>query len=144
MLSAGEPMTVLSDTECWQLLSSRSLGRLATSIGGQPEIFPVNFVVQNHTVLFRSAEGTKLITAVINDLVAFETDDHDDAGGWSVIVKGKAHILETLADIQEAEDADLRCWIPTLKLHFVRIVPSEITGRRYTFGPELDRESSFA
>jgi uncharacterized protein len=144
MPSGGELMTALSNTECWQLLSSRSLGRLATSIGGQPEIFPVNFVVQNHTVLFRSAEGTKLITSVINNLVAFESDDYDNAGGWSVIVKGKAHILETFVDIQEAEDADLRCWIPTLKLRFVRIVPSEITGRRYTFGPEPDRESSFA
>ncbi len=137
-------MTMLSNTECWQLLSGRSLGRLATSIGGQPEIFPVNFVVQNHTVLFRSAEGTKLITIVINNLVAFESDDHDNAGGWSVIIKGNAHILETFADIQEAEDADLRPWIPTLKQRFVRIVPSEITGRRYTFGPEPDRESSFA
>ena len=137
-------MTVLSNTECWQLLSGQSLGRLATSIGGHPEIFPVNFVVQNHTVLFRSAEGTKLITTVINNLVAFESDDYDDAGGWSVIVKGKAHVLETFAEIQEAEDADLRCWIPTLKLRFVRIVPSEITGRRYTFGQEPDRESSFA
>ena len=135
---------MVSNAECWQLLSGRSLGRLATSIGGQPEIFPVNFVVQNHTVLFRSAEGTKLITIVMNNLVAFESDDHDNACGWSVIVKGKAHILETFADIQEAEDADLRSWISTLKQRFVRIVPSEITGRRYTFGFEPDRESSFA
>ena len=118
---------MLSNAECWQILSGRSLGRLATSIG-----------------VFRSTEGAKLITIVMNNLVAFESDDHDNACGWSVIVKGKAHILETFADIQEAEDADLRSWIPTLKQRFVRIVPSEITGRRYTFGFEPDRESSFA
>lgn len=137
-------MTVLSDDECWQLLSDESLGRLATSIGAQPEIVPVNFVVQNRTVLFRSAEGTKLISTVINNVVAFEADGYNDAGAWSVIVKGAAHVLETAADIQEAEAAHLRPWIPTLKLRFVRIIPSEITGRRFTFGPEPDRESTFA
>lgn len=137
-------MTVLSDDECWQLLSGESLGRLATGAGGQPEIFPVNFVVQNQTVLFRSAEGTKLITTVINNVVAFEADGHNDVGAWSVIVKGKAHVLEIAADVQEAEEAHLLPWIPTLKLRFVRIIPSEITGRRFTFGPEPDRESTFA
>ncbi len=144
MPAAGEPITVLSDDECWQLLSGESLGRLATNIGGQPEIFPVNFVVQNQTVLFRSAEGTKLITMVINNVVAFEADGHNDVDGWSVVVRGKARVLETAADIQEAEEAHLRPWVPTLKLRFVRIMPSEITGRRFTFGPEPDRESTFA
>jgi nitroimidazol reductase NimA-like FMN-containing flavoprotein (pyridoxamine 5'-phosphate oxidase superfamily) len=144
MSAAGEPMTVLSDEECWQLLSGESLGRLATSIGAQPEIFPVNFVLQNRTVLFRSAEGTKLITSVINNMVAFEADGHSDVEAWSVIVKGKAHVLETAADIQEAEEAHLRPWLATLKLRFVRIIPSEITGRRFAFGPEPDRESTFA
>ncbi len=144
MSTADEPITVLSLGECWQLLSGESLGRLATSIGGQPEIFPVNFVVQNQTVLFRSAEGTKLVTTVINNVVAFEADGHDDIGGWSVVVKGKAHVLELAADIQEAEAADLRPWVATIKLRFVRIVPSEITGRRFTFGPEPDRETTFA
>lgn len=144
MSAAGEPITILSGDECWQLLSGESLGRLATSVGGQPEIFPVNFVVQNQTVLFRSAEGTKLITALINKVVAFEADRHDAVGGWSVVVKGEAHVLEIAADIQEAEDAHLRPWVPTLKLRFVRIMPSEITGRRFTFGPEPDRELAFA
>jgi hypothetical protein len=39
------------------------LGRLVTSVDGQPEIFPVNFVVQHRSVLFRTAEGTKLAEA---------------------------------------------------------------------------------
>ena len=50
-MSQGEPMDVLSESECWSLLSGMALGRLVTSVEGQPEIFPVNFVVQRRTVL---------------------------------------------------------------------------------------------
>ena len=61
MSATGEPITILSAHESWNLLTGVALGRLVTSVDGQPEIFPVNYVVQHHTVLFRTAEGTKLV-----------------------------------------------------------------------------------
>jgi nitroimidazol reductase NimA-like FMN-containing flavoprotein (pyridoxamine 5'-phosphate oxidase superfamily) len=64
-------MAALSEHESWVLLSSVSLGRLATSVGEQPDIFPVNFVAQRHTILVRTAEGTKLAAAAANEQVAF-------------------------------------------------------------------------
>ena len=64
-------VTVLSEDECWSLLSSMTLGRFVTCLGGQPEIFPVNFVTERPTVLFRTAEGTKLSGAVMNDRGSF-------------------------------------------------------------------------
>jgi nitroimidazol reductase NimA-like FMN-containing flavoprotein (pyridoxamine 5'-phosphate oxidase superfamily) len=94
--------------------------------------------VQHRTLLFRTAEGTKLASAVANNRVAFEVDEHDVEGGWSVIVKGRAHVLSTSAEIGEAERADLRPWTATRKLRYVRVNASEITGRRFTFGPEPD------
>ena len=45
-------VTVLSEDECWSLLSSMSLGRLVTIMDGKPEIFPVNFATRRRTVLF--------------------------------------------------------------------------------------------
>jgi len=138
------PITNLSETESWELLAGVELGRLITDVGGQPEVFPVNFVTQRQTILFRTAEGTKLSSVVLNQDVVFEADQHDSAEGWSVIVKGRANLLDTRAEIEEAEQADLRPWIPTLKLRFVRVVPREISGRRFKFGPEPDAESSFA
>jgi nitroimidazol reductase NimA-like FMN-containing flavoprotein (pyridoxamine 5'-phosphate oxidase superfamily) len=144
MSADDAPVTMLSEDECWSLLSSMSLGRLVTILGGQPEIFPVNFVTQRPTVLFRTAEGTKLLGAVMNNQVAFEADDHNVAEGWSVIVKGSAHVLSTSAEIEKAERAQLLPWIATLKLHYVRVTVSQITGRRFKFGPEPDRESTFA
>ncbi len=131
-------------TRVWGRLDSVTLGRLVTSFAGEPEIFPVNFVVQDRTVLFRTAEGTKLFSAVANRTVVFEADDHNVAEGWSVIVRGRAHVLKTNAEIQQAERAQLLPWTATLKPHYVRVSPSEITGRHFKFGPEPDRTETFA
>jgi nitroimidazol reductase NimA-like FMN-containing flavoprotein (pyridoxamine 5'-phosphate oxidase superfamily) len=143
-MSADDPVTMLSEDESWSLLSSVSLGRLVTIVGGQPEIFPVNFVTQRRTLLFRTAQGTKLYSAVMSSQVVFEADDHTAAEGWSVIVKGRARLLSANADILDAEEAPLLPWIATMKPHFVRVIATEITGRRFKFGPEPDRESTFA
>ena len=143
-MSADDPVTVLSEDESWGLLSSVSLGRLVTIMGGQPEVFPVNFVTQRRTVLFRTAQGTKLYSAVMGGQVVFEADDHAAVEGWSVIVKGRARLLTANADILDAEEAPLLSWIATVKPHYVRVIATEITGRRFKFGPEPDRESTFA
>jgi nitroimidazol reductase NimA-like FMN-containing flavoprotein (pyridoxamine 5'-phosphate oxidase superfamily) len=132
------PIVVLSDRESWDLLKSAALGRLVTQIGDQVEIFPVNFVTQNHTVLFRTAEGTKLFSTVMNDRVLFEVDDHTVTEGWSVIVRGTARVLAGADEIHEAERAQLLPWTATEKLRYVRITPNELSGRRFIFGPEPD------
>ena len=143
MSADDAPVTMLSEDECWSLLSSMSLGRIVTILGGKPEIFPVNFATQRRTVLFRTAHGTKLHSAVTGDWVAFEADYHDAplTYGWSVIVKGRAHLLTANAEILEAEEAPLRSWIATLKPLYVRVIASEITGRRFKFGPEPHHET---
>ncbi len=138
MSTAGAPMTILSEDECWYLLASMALGRLVTCVDGHPEIFPVNFVVQRRTVLFRTAErATKLFTVVMNNRVAFEADEHNVSEGWSVIVKGQAQALNSRAEIQEAERAQLLPWTAGVKSRYVRVLPSEISGRRFRFGSEL-------
>jgi nitroimidazol reductase NimA-like FMN-containing flavoprotein (pyridoxamine 5'-phosphate oxidase superfamily) len=131
-----EPVTFLSEDESWRRLAGVALGRLVTSFAGEPEVFPVNFVVQGRTVLFRTAEGTKLFSAVANHTVVFEADDHNVAEGWSVIVRGRAQLLKTDAEIHEAERAQLMPWTATPKPHYVRVTPSDITGRHFRFGPE--------
>jgi uncharacterized protein len=142
MSQVTQPISILSETECWNLLRSVALGRLVTVVDGQLEIFPVNFVVQGRTVLFRTAEGTKLVSAVINNNVLFEADEHNVAEGWSVIVKGMARTLRTDEEIVEAEQAQLIPWTATVKQHYVRIRPLSVTGRRFYFGPEPYVEST--
>lgn len=139
MSDESKPVSVLPESDCWKLLSSMTLGRLVTSVDGQPEIFPVNFVVQRRTVLFRTAEGTKLMSTAINHNVLFEADDHNVAEGWSVVVKGVATILHDEDELAEAERAQILPWTSTTKQHYVRIRPRTVTGRRFIFGPAVVR-----
>lgn len=144
MTISNEPMTILSEDESWELLASVALGRLVICLDSGPEIFPVNFVVQRPTVLFRSAEGTKLLSLVLNQHVAFEADGYSPDEGWSVIVHGTAEVLSTNAEMNEADRAGLRPWVAMLKLRYVRIHASTISGRGFRFGPEPDRDDTFA
>lgn len=139
MTGAQDPVTVLDEEQAWRLLSGVALGRLVTTFGGKLEIFPVNFAIQHRTVLFRTAEGTKLFTTVMNDQVLFEADDHTAAEGWSVVIRGTAKMLVAAHDIVSADGAGLMGWVATEKLRYVRITPDEISARRFAFGPEPDR-----
>jgi len=124
---------ILSEPECWELLDHAAVGRLAVDIAGQPDIFPINFVVDKSGIVFRSAAGTKLAGAVLNRVVAFEIDGYEpaDRTAWSVVVKGEARQIERMQEMFEAEDLPLFPWLAWDKPNFVRIEPTVVTGRRY-------------
>jgi hypothetical protein len=133
------PVTLLTEAESWELLDGSNFGRLAVSVANQPEIFPINYYADGNTILFRTSEGTKLLEMTINSRVAFETDGYSDEFAWSIIVKGTAHLIEDQETIFEADQLPLRPWIPTLKYIYVRITPTEVTGRQFARGPEPER-----
>jgi uncharacterized protein len=124
---------LLDDATCWDLLAAAPVGRLAVSIAGHPDIFPVNHVVDERTVVFRTAEGTKLAAAVLGRSVAFEADGWSPSTGdvWSVVVKGEATEIEQLQALLAADDLPLYPWSASIKHRVVRIVPTEISGRRF-------------
>ncbi len=126
-------MQILSESECLALLEDCEVGRLAIAIMNRPDVFPVNFVVDRGTIVFRTAEGTKLAAAVLGRSVAFEVDGYDAAQGeaWSVVVKGDATEIEEMYELFAAEDLPLFPWHTSPKLRVVRITPHEITGRRF-------------
>jgi nitroimidazol reductase NimA-like FMN-containing flavoprotein (pyridoxamine 5'-phosphate oxidase superfamily) len=126
-------MTVLETEECLDLLRAEDVGRLAVSIVEHPDIFPINYIVDRGLVVFRTAQGTKLAGAVLGRGVAFEVDGYDPSTGeaWSVVVKGRAVEVERLQDLYDALTLPLFPWHAAPKHHFVRIEPTEITGRRF-------------
>ena len=130
---------VLSEEECWNLLSRHELGRLAVTAGGKPDIFPVNYVIDGPRVLFRTAPGSKLAELSANPDVAFEVDEYDETYAASVVLKGVARRLELQVEIDAADALPLTSWIPTLKYRWVSISSSSITGRRFERGPEPAR-----
>ncbi|QSE84991.1 pyridoxamine 5'-phosphate oxidase family protein [Rhodococcus koreensis] len=136
--AAEQPITELTAKESWELLSSGALGRLALSVSGRVDIFPVNYVVHEGKVYFRTAEGSKLIELTINRDVAFEVDEIAEHSGWSVIVHGTARRLQKLSEVAAADELHLRSWLATPKFNYVEITPTEITGRRLVFGDEPD------
>jgi nitroimidazol reductase NimA-like FMN-containing flavoprotein (pyridoxamine 5'-phosphate oxidase superfamily) len=128
-----EPMEILTESQCMELLGQVEVGRLAISIMNLPEIYPVNFVIDRGMVVFRTAEGTKLAGAVLGTGVAFEIDGYEpeDGRAWSVMVKGRAVEIEKMEEVFAAADLPLFPWHNGPKHRFVRIEPSEITGRRF-------------
>ena len=123
---------VLSTTQCWELLRESVVGRLAVTVGGSPDIFPVNPVVDHGTIVFRTGAGTKLAAAKGRD-VAFEVDGYDTGTGqaWSVVVKGRAHEIWEVDEVLRALRLPLFPWQPGRKPRFVRLEPTSITGRRF-------------
>ena len=135
----SSPVTSLTDEQCWERLEQQELGRLVTHVGDILDIFPVNYVLDGAGILFRTGQGSKLLELTINDEVIFEVDDHTETEAWSVIVRGRAHPLETSADVERADGLGLKPWIPTLKYIYVRVEPKSMTGRAFNRGPEPDR-----
>lgn len=129
------PVTELSDDESWKLLNDSSFGRLGVTLDNHPEIFPVNYAADGTSILFRTAEGTKLHDLVANSAVVFEVDSRTDESAWSVTVKGRARVLRSDHDIEVADQQALPEWHPTIPFVYVRIEPSGIRGRRYRLGP---------
>lgn len=132
-MSDYEPMEALDPAACWDLLRSAVVGRLAIAITNHPDIFPVNYVVDHGSVVFRTAEGTKLAGAVLGPAVAFEADGYDPDGGvaWSVVIKGRAVEIDQMLGRFDAADLPLFPWHAAPKHRFVRIEPESITGRRF-------------
>jgi nitroimidazol reductase NimA-like FMN-containing flavoprotein (pyridoxamine 5'-phosphate oxidase superfamily) len=126
-------LEVLSNAQCDELLTDNTIGRLAFVSDGDVVIFPVNYRYTNHTIVFRTADGTKLDVAANQQPVAFEIDgyDLDSKTGWSVLVKGIARYVMEETEEAELADLDLRPWAPLTRVRrWVRISPEEITGRK--------------
>ena len=135
------PSAVLSEAECLHRLSTQTVGRLVLNASGRIEIFPVNFVTDRGTIIFRTAEGTKLIELTMESEVVFEADDVGTDWAWSVVVHGTARRLQSSSEIASAEALNLHSILPTLKDHYVKITPREINGRLIAIAEEPDRQA---
>lgn len=122
----------LDSSHCWALVRAAAVGRLAVVVGGKPDVFPVNHVVDHGTVVFRTGAGTKL-AAADGQAVAFEVDGFDPQAqtAWSVVVKGRAARVQEPYGVLEALTLPLVPWHGGQKPWFVRIEPDIVTGRRF-------------
>jgi nitroimidazol reductase NimA-like FMN-containing flavoprotein (pyridoxamine 5'-phosphate oxidase superfamily) len=130
------PLEKLDRDDCLALLAQHNLGRLAVTIAQQPLIFPVCYALDRDEIVFRTDPGTKLYGAHHQD-VAFEIDGIDAVGcdhrGWSVLVVGRAELVENASDTRRLETLYLGPWSSGPKAHWVCIRGGAITGRVISF-----------
>ncbi len=120
----------LGPAACARVLAHHSLGRLAVIVDGWPEVFPVNYMVDDGEVVFRTAEGTKLDAIRAEPRVAFEVDQIDDArrAGWCVVVRGVATVITSARERQRLDHL-LDAWPEGELDAWVAIRTVEATGR---------------
>ncbi|MCU1519877.1 MAG: uncharacterized protein JWM13_1976 [Arthrobacter sp.] len=135
---------VLDHHQCWELLRRVSVGHLAVWVDDHPDLFPVNYKVDHGTLVFRTGAGTKFDAAVGETPVALEADGVDAESGvaWSVVVKGQATAVSRTEEVLDTVGLLLFPWEAGRKDHFIRIVPTSVTGRRFTVTPPLTWWSS--
>jgi nitroimidazol reductase NimA-like FMN-containing flavoprotein (pyridoxamine 5'-phosphate oxidase superfamily) len=122
----------LDEAECLRLLRSGTLGRVGVHIAGSPAILPVNYGLLDDDVVFRTAPGTKLSSALMGVQVAFEVDHVDVSTGeaWSVLVVGYAEEIRDEETLARVNALGLQSWSPEHLAFVVRIRVRQLTGRR--------------
>ena len=136
MAETTNPVSEIPEESAWGYLASVDVGRIAVFSDSTPEIYPVNFCLDGESVVFRSAPGSKLEKLVLDSHVAFEADGWTDEGGWSVLVRGTAALIEDADELARLAKAPLRPGVTTVKRNWVRVTPTRITALRFAFGPE--------
>ena len=132
--SGDDVVEVLERAECERLFASHDIGRIAFSLGGVPELFPVNYSSDGSTVVFRASAGTRLARSVMQR-AAFETDEFnpDTKIAWSVVVQG---VVVEITDSEEPLAVRLRHkhvipLAPGAHERMMAIYSSSISGRRF-------------
>ena len=128
----AEGLVRLDDEQCWRFLERHFLGRVALVHLGSPMLFPVNYVLDGRSVVFRTAPGTKLLMAAVGHPVAFEVDEASELfeTGTSVVAHGTLHEVTDRRELEGLRRLPLRAWAPGDRDHFVRVEPHSVSGRR--------------
>jgi uncharacterized protein len=136
----GDPVLELDEEQSWRLLDATKHGRLVVSVAGEPDIFPVNYLISERKVYLRTAPGNKLAQLTINSRVLLETDGVLSDEAWSVVLRGTARVLTNSSEVTAVEELGLKSWVPTLKDFYVEIMPTSVSGRHFQLGEQPERD----
>jgi nitroimidazol reductase NimA-like FMN-containing flavoprotein (pyridoxamine 5'-phosphate oxidase superfamily) len=136
-------LEVLGEAECLRLIAPGGIGRLAFPGRFDLTVLPVNYVVHDGAILFRTAQAGSTDEDLRTGIehaeyrVAFEVDDFDRESheGWSVLIQGPAHHIDDPAEQEDALALGVEPWAGGDREHFIRISPTRISGRRIRHEP---------
>jgi nitroimidazol reductase NimA-like FMN-containing flavoprotein (pyridoxamine 5'-phosphate oxidase superfamily) len=136
-------LEMLDEDECVRLIAPGGIGRLVFAGRFDLTVLPVNYVLRDGAILFRTAQAGSTDEDLRTGIehaeyrVAFEVDDFDaeTREGWSVLIQGPAHHLDDPGEQADAVAAGVEPWPGGEREHFIQITPVRITGRRIRHEP---------
>ena len=133
-------LEIIDKDECFELLKYPEIGRLGFHDGTKIVVFPVNYTLVNHTIVFLTGPGAKVEAARRRKEATFEVDEIDGnfREGWSVMVFGKLGHYQTLSAPSDATQYTCRPWARGVKPYALAVEPVTMTGRRISHGPMPD------
>jgi nitroimidazol reductase NimA-like FMN-containing flavoprotein (pyridoxamine 5'-phosphate oxidase superfamily) len=128
----------LTEQECLALIAGGGIGRIAYAGRYGQTVLPVNYQLLDNTIVFRTGEDSPLEEDLQTGIrhaefqVAFEIDEINlaEKDGWSVLIQGPAHHINSDAERAAARQTGVQPWSGGAKEHYIRVVPTRITGRR--------------
>lgn len=124
----------LTEVECLALLRMTSIGRIAYVDANGQQLIPVNFILLDGRVYFRTlTTGILSKLARGHDDVAFGVDHFDVStrSGQNVTVRGSAREVEDRANISKVlSNPGVEPWAGGLRPMVIEICPVSIDGRR--------------
>ncbi|MFE0464968.1 helix-turn-helix domain-containing protein [Kitasatospora sp. NPDC058965] len=122
----------LTEEECWERLGGHGVGRIALPDAEGPTVVPVNYLVDGHTVVYRTAPDAVGACAA-GDPLSFQADRVDEQlrNGWSVLLVGTAErpTPPEAAALDDRADQG-RPWVGPARQLWIRVRPHRVTGRR--------------
>lgn len=131
-------LETLDEAECLRLIAAGGIGRLVYAGRYDLTVLPVNYKFYDGAILFRTAQDSTTDEDLRTGIdraeyrVAFEVDNFDMTRreGWSVLVQGPAHHVDSADELADVQTAGVDPWPGGEREHFIRITPARITGRR--------------
>ena len=122
----------LERAECFRLLASGRIGRVAFTDAALPAVQPVAYRLDDEEVVFWTCNGSKLAAATRHAIVGFEVDDFDLQArtGWSVLGIGQAYEVVDPARLADLAQIDRAPWVRDHDAHTICIPLQLVTGRR--------------
>jgi transcriptional regulator with XRE-family HTH domain len=133
--SAAKNATLFELTvpQCRELIAAGGVGRfLFVQAGRGPMAIPVNFRMDGADVIFRTSGGSAIADGIHQHAVSFDVDQLDEAlgEGWSVVLTGTAGVITDGAEKSRVQALAIEPWAGGDRDVYVRLSPSQITGRR--------------
>ncbi len=125
-------LRILDRAECLRRLREVPVGRLGFTLEGAMVILPVNYVLRDDRICFKTTWGSKLRAVAQQERVVFEVDDYRSGSrlGWSILARATPSMVEDPGVRAELDATGMMPWAPlTENAFWVQLHLDRLDGR---------------